>query len=113
MARGVYLLHFNPRYQHAGHYMGWAENIARRVREHQRGQARTKLTDAAARVGVKFRLARTWPGKDRHFERALKNSNSTLARLCPICKSGGVTKPHHFRRKKKPGLLARLRRAFS
>lgn len=38
--KGVYLLHFEPRYKHAGHYLGYAEDIERRVDEHRRGAER-------------------------------------------------------------------------
>ncbi len=89
---GCYLLHFEPRYKHAGHYLGWAEDIGRRVYDHEMGQSGVPLTTAAARAGVSMTLARTWPGLDRDGERKLKGFRNTgrkggLRRLCPICKA--------------------------
>lgn len=88
---GVYLLHFVPRYKHAQHYMGYADDIPRRVYEHEFGQSAARLTTAAAAAGVRMFLARTWPGGDRTLERKLKGGmnakrTGSLARLCPFCK---------------------------
>jgi predicted GIY-YIG superfamily endonuclease len=93
--KGVYLLHFEPRYKHAGHYLGFAQDILRRVHEHRTGVAGCKLTDAAARAGVTMMLVRVWKNKSRKFERGLKgfrrdkSGRSTcvgsLARICPAC----------------------------
>lgn len=93
--KGVYLLHFEPRYKHAGHYLGFAKDILRRVHEHRTGCAGCKLTDAAAGAGVTMMLVRVWKGKGRKFERSLKgfrrdkSGKSTavgsLARICPAC----------------------------
>jgi predicted GIY-YIG superfamily endonuclease len=89
---GVYLLHFVPRYKHAGHYLGYADDIQKRLYQHEYGQAQVALTDAASKAGVQFLLARTWEGAGRDDERKLKgyrNNRRTgsLARLCPICKA--------------------------
>lgn len=88
---GVYLLHFIPRYKHAGHYMGYADDIGKRLYEHEFGQSRAKLTAAAAAAGVQMVLARVWLGADRNMERKLKGKpfagrTGSLARLCPTCK---------------------------
>lgn len=88
---GVYLLHFEPRYKHAGHYMGFAEDIQKRLYEHEFGQSRARLPTAAAAAGCKMLLARTWEGATRDDERKLKGGmfnkrTGSLARLCPICK---------------------------
>lgn len=89
--RGVYLLHFNPRYKHAGHYMGYADDIGRRFYEHEFGKSDARLTTVAAAAGVQMVLARVWLGADRNTERKLKGKpnagrTGSLARLCPICK---------------------------
>jgi predicted GIY-YIG superfamily endonuclease len=34
----VYLLHFDQRYEHAGHYTGWAEDLDHRQAQHQQGR---------------------------------------------------------------------------
>lgn len=94
--KGVYLLHFEPRYKHAGHYLGYADDIGRRVFEHEISGSGAKLPDAARRAGVNMYLARVFPGADRKLERKLKGRQlrddgtksahtGSLARLCPIC----------------------------
>lgn len=96
--KGVYLLHFEPRYRHAGHYLGYADNVARRVHEHRTGQSGVKLTEAAAQAGCTMMLVRVWKNRGRKFERSLKglrNNKRTgsLARLCPAClELRGLTK---------------------
>jgi predicted GIY-YIG superfamily endonuclease len=91
-SQGVYLLHFDPRYKHAGHYLGYADDIGRRVQEHQSNQSGCKLTSAAVQAGVKLVVARVWLGGDRNLERKLKGGpepekrTGSLSRLCPICK---------------------------
>jgi len=79
----VYLLHFDQRYQHAGHYTGWADDLDRRLAAHQRG-AGARLVEVITQAGIGFRLARIWPGASRARERSLKNSGGA-SRYCPIC----------------------------
>lgn len=81
---GVYLLHFNQPYQHARHYLGYADDITRRLKDHRKGTG-ARLTQVLKANRISFRLAATWPGADRHFERRLKNRKNA-AKLCPICR---------------------------
>jgi predicted GIY-YIG superfamily endonuclease len=85
VARGtIYLLHFEPAYKHASHYLGWTEDIDARIDRHQRGQG-SPLVAAAVAAGCAINLARTWEG-DRKLERKLKNRKNTPRQLCPICR---------------------------
>lgn len=89
----IYLLHFNPRYRHAGHYLGWASDLDRRLEAHRTG-AGARLTQVAVAAGCQLILARTWNGT-RADEYSMKYSRVTnagkpvrrhsLTRLCPIC----------------------------
>src|SRR6266498_3788594 len=79
----VYLLHFDQRYEHAGHYTGWADDLDQRLAAHQRG-AGARLVEVITQAGIGFRLARIWPGASRARERSLKNSGGA-SRYCPIC----------------------------
>lgn len=89
-ARGLYLLHFAPRYLHAGHYLGFATNIRRRVGEHTAcGPRSSPLVRAALRAGSLVTVTRTWPGEGRITERRLKRGGG-LSRHCPVCRQGGV-----------------------
>jgi hypothetical protein len=82
---GVYLLHFEQRYEHAGHYTGHADDFRIRVGEQASGDGRAaRLLQVIAQAGIGFRLARVWPGASKAYERSLKNSGGA-SRYCPIC----------------------------
>ncbi|MEW6212280.1 MAG: endonuclease [Acidobacteriota bacterium] len=85
----VYLLHFDRRYQHAGHYVGWTTDLDSRVADHLAGRG-ARLMTVIVGAGIGARLARTWPGS-RRLERQIKNQKGT-PRLCPVCN------PHAMRR---------------
>src|SRR5918912_995489 len=83
--QGCYLLHFEQPYRsgrHPGaqHYVGFANDIQRRLETHRRGWG-SPLVAAVLAAGIEVRLVRTWPGADRHFERKLHNRQGS--RLCP------------------------------
>lgn len=84
--RGVYLLHFSPAYKHAKHYIGYADDIDRRVSAHRCGVA-ARLTQVAVAAGCTLFLARVWEGGDRTLERRLKKGKNA-PKLCPICGLG-------------------------
>lgn len=78
----VYLLHFDRPYKHARHYMGWAEDLQRRLDEHLAGRG-ARLTSVVMAHGIGWTLARTWPGT-RARERQLKVMGGA-SRRCPLC----------------------------
>jgi hypothetical protein len=79
-----YLLHFDRRFAHAGHYLGWAGpgRLAGRLAGHAAGRG-ARLLAVVADAGIGWTLARTWPG-DRGRERALKRQGGA-SRRCPVC----------------------------
>jgi hypothetical protein len=80
----TYLLHFDRRYKHAGHYTGWTRKpILVRLAEHLAGKG-SVLTRAAVQAGIGIRLARTWPNTTRDREDSLKHQGGAK-RLCPEC----------------------------
>lgn len=81
----VYLLHLDPPYKHARHYLGWASagNLGARLSHHAAGSG-ANLLHYAAKAGGTWRLARTWAG-DRHLERRIKRRGGA-ARVCPVCR---------------------------
>src|SRR5438105_2531650 len=86
----LYLLHLEPRYRHAGHYLGFTEeqDVTQRVNEHLAGGAKASpLIKAAVRTGCRVSLARTWTGEkaDRTHERKIKNGGQIPA-YCPVCR---------------------------
>lgn len=82
----VYLLHFtqpiSPDHT-AQHYMGYTDDLLRRIQEHRAGRG-SRLCEVAQERGIGFVLVRTWPG-DRRRERQLKRRKEG-PRLCPLCK---------------------------
>jgi predicted GIY-YIG superfamily endonuclease len=78
----VYLIHFDRRYKHAGHYIGWARDLLRRLAEHARGQG-ARLMAVITEAGIGWRLARTWSG-GRARERQIKKQGGA-SRRCPLC----------------------------
>jgi predicted GIY-YIG superfamily endonuclease len=86
----IYLLHFARPYGHARHYLGWTNNLERRLHQHREGLAGAgRLPQVFHAAGIPFELARTWEG-DRNRERALKRQGGH-SRKCPLC---GVKVPH-------------------
>ena len=78
----VYLLHFERRYAHAGHYTGWTGDLTARLAEHAAGRG-ARLLAVITSAGIGWRLARTWVGP-RSLERSLK-AQGGASRRCPIC----------------------------
>lgn len=72
---GCYLLHFHELVGHAGHYLGWAEDMERRVGEHRRGVSGAVLPTMAYRKGIGFTVVRIWPGATLRDEIILKGKS--------------------------------------
>ena len=80
----VYVLHFDPPYRHAGHYVGWtAGEVTDRLAVHLQGRG-SPLVRAAVEAGVDVQLAATYAGT-RYLERRLKSWHNT-GRFCAICR---------------------------
>jgi len=77
------LIHFNRAYKHARHYLGYSEDLDKRITDHLCGQG-ARLMEVVTLAGIEWKVARTWPGADRGFERRLKNGKNA-PQLCPIC----------------------------
>ena len=79
----VYVLHFEPAYKHARHYVGWtAGEVTDRLAVHLQGRG-SPLVRAAVEAGVDVQLAATYEGT-RYLERRLKSWHNT-GRFCAIC----------------------------
>ncbi len=81
----VYVLHFDPPYLHAGHYVGFTEHedVATRIDEHLLGRG-SPLVKAAVAAGSRVDLAHVFVGGDRNFERRIKN-RADVGKWCRCC----------------------------
>jgi predicted GIY-YIG superfamily endonuclease len=80
----VYLVHFERPYHHARHYVGFTDDVERRMEEHRAG-AGARLLAALVRAGVAFTVVFTWPGASRAFERKIHSYKKSWV-LCPTCR---------------------------
>jgi predicted GIY-YIG superfamily endonuclease len=78
----VYLLHFDQRFKHAGHYLGWTRDLPRRIERHFKGHG-SRLVQVVVDAGIGISVVRTWSG-GRDLERRLKKRGGR-SRLCPFC----------------------------
>lgn len=81
----VYLIHFETKYKHCNHYIGYCEDghLLKRFKRHKRGDG-AKLLRALNIAGIDYYIIRVWEDGDRDFERKLKNTKNSK-RFCPIC----------------------------
>lgn len=85
----TYLIHFDSRYRHAGHYIGWTkEKFPRKRLDAHRDGTGARLLRVLKDHGIGWKLARVWMGTTRDDERALKKFKNAAARLCPYCRYG-------------------------
>lgn len=92
----VYLIHFNRPYRHARHYLGFTENLDKRITDHLCGMG-ARLMEVITDAGIEWRVVRTWHG-DRRLERRLKNWHNA-AFLCPLCSGKEALSRGNFGRK--------------
>lgn len=79
----LYLIHFERPLAHARHYLGWTQDLDKRLDAHRAGWG-GKLMRAVGVAGIPWSVVWTGPG-DRNRERLIKNRGS-LVRCCPTCK---------------------------
>ena len=88
----AYLLHFQRRYFHAGHYLGATACLDARITLHQTGRG-AKLLKAVVAAGITFELVRLWKGASwqevHDLERTLKKRHDGPG-LCPVCRGEKV-----------------------
>jgi predicted GIY-YIG superfamily endonuclease len=78
----TYLIHLDKPFHHARHYVGFSDDVFRRLCEHKLGQG-SKLLRAVNDAGIGWHVVKIWPdgrGRERHIKRQ-KNG----PRFCPIC----------------------------
>ena len=84
----VYLIHFEERYKHAGHYLGYSADLEGRIRAHRLSRG-ARLLQVVNEAGIGWEVARVWEDGGRDLEQALKALHNA-PRLCPICQQQAV-----------------------
>lgn len=79
----IYIIHFERPFHHARHYVGWADDIEKRLQDHWMGRG-AKILRAVRAAGIGWLVSRLMPGT-RNDERKIKNGKNT-SKLCPICR---------------------------
>jgi len=83
MTQHVYLIHFDRKYHHAEHYIGYSKCLPDRI-EHHKHNTGAKLLKAINQADITWNVVRTWRVDGQGFERQLKNQKHS-ARFCPVC----------------------------
>jgi predicted GIY-YIG superfamily endonuclease len=82
-----YLIHFDHRYYHAGHYCGMSGCLDARLKLHRAGNG-ARLMEVIGDAHIEWEVARLWPcasyEEARALERRLKQRHEG-PRLCPLC----------------------------
>ncbi len=82
----VYLLHFEPAYKRARHYIGVcrAPFLTSALARGEVPIINVPLLNAARAAGVTFSVQRTWPGTES--ERARFRSQKAAKQFCAMCR---------------------------
>lgn len=83
----VYLIHFDTPIAHARHYLGFTDNLKKRLFQHEHGKG-ARLLEVAKQRGIVWHCVRTWADATRTDERKFKNRKK-IKRYCPMCKAEG------------------------
>jgi len=79
----IYLIHFDRPYKHAGHYLGYASDLEKRLERHRKGRG-ARLLKVIQDVGIDWKVVRTWSPAGPSVEAELKRYHNNK-RLCPVC----------------------------
>lgn len=80
----IYVLHFDRKFHHTLHYIGWTERdrIEDRLREHSNGSG-ARILDGLRLAEIGYRLACTFVGTRRDERRMKRQRNHK--RFCKVC----------------------------
>ena len=80
----VYLLHFASPVNGKRHYVGFTQNLVKRLHDHSGGILGCELTNTAVKNGIPVLLGKTWTGVAPEYEQKLK-AEKNLKRHCSAC----------------------------
>jgi len=78
----VYLIHLNTPLKHAKHYLGFSEDLPKRLQRHRTGQG-AAFMKAISKEGISWHVSRIWDG-NYELEQMLKRQHNA-SHLCPTC----------------------------
>lgn len=90
----IYLLHFETKLAHAGHYVGSTTSLRQRIAAHRSGTA-ARLTEVIHEKDIKITVAALYAPKEptdniRHLEIQVKRMKNGH-RYCPLCNPGAIS----------------------
>lgn len=83
MTQHVYLIHFDRKYHHTEHYIGYSKCLPDRIENHKHNTG-ARLLKAVNQADITWNVVRTWQVDGQGLERQLKNQKHS-ARFCPVC----------------------------
>ncbi len=78
----VYLIHLDTPLKHARHYLGFSEDLLKRLQRHHTGQG-AAFMKAIAKEEISWHVSRIWDG-NYELEQVLKRQHNA-SHLCPTC----------------------------
>jgi len=79
----LYLIHFEQRVAHAGHYLGCTDDLKNRLHEHGNTYRGAALMQECRRRGIAWTLAAVW--RHGHDKEHKTKQVGGLSKYCPIC----------------------------
>jgi predicted GIY-YIG superfamily endonuclease len=96
----IYLIHFDRPYKHAGHYLGYASDLEKRLERHRKGRG-SRLLDVIQKEGIDWEVVRTWSPAGPVVEAELKRYHNNRL-LSPICRHQALSeRAEHLRTMRK------------
>jgi predicted GIY-YIG superfamily endonuclease len=84
----IYLVHFSARTRQGHqHYLGWSEDVERRIAQHRSGGGAGETRRAVAE-GLKLTVSQTWkgtPGLETRLKEWHRGLRKSFAHMCPLC----------------------------
>lgn len=79
----IYLIHFDEKFGHSRHYLGWASDFEKRMERHRKGRG-SNLIKKIQEAGIDWQVVRKWENVGPQAEAELKRYKNNR-RLCPLC----------------------------
>jgi predicted GIY-YIG superfamily endonuclease len=80
----VYLVHLERPLPGGRHYVGYTDDLEKRIELHRAGQG-AKFLKQANEAGIGWIVVRVWMNADRDKERSIKGMSARI--VCPVCKA--------------------------